>query len=283
MKFFHYSVGLTGNEFNVDGYGKLVDFVSRYGSDRASRLGSSQEFVGAQIIGVPYVIPTRWGYARRLGIVEFLQVLSGYFDERHLEKVAPKLLYTYGLTHAYGIKIAQQLEKVVEQLKEHPDSRRAMIYIGKPEDGYEVEKPCVQNFQFISEEFPGSRELNLIADIRSWDLVSGFPYDWVVMGGILQVVSHLTGMVPGRIIANAGSAHVYQSDMHKIHDIGNFEFFEMLVRFPNFRQAREWAMDELNRIDEWKSLGAPAAISRIALPHNAAFLDAFLQTTTPKS
>lgn len=274
MKFYHNSVGETGYEFDIMGYKKLAQFVDSNGFYRKSRLGDSSEFVGAQIIGIPYLIPVRHGYARRLGIIELLQVLSAYFDERHIEKAAPKLLYSYGLTHAYGIKIAQQLENVIEQLKADQNTRRAMIYIGKPEDGYEIEKPCVQNFQFIAE----GPELNLIADIRSWDLVSGFPYDYVVMSGVLQIVSQLVGLMPGLIIANVGSAHIYKKDSYKIDSIVASEFFAMQVDFDSLRTVREWAMDELNNMEEWKTLGAPKAIYRKGLRTNEEFIREFIGT-----
>ena len=243
---------------------EIYEVIVQTGDKQDSRLGAVREILGAGLPSSSFSQPYRPGMARRLGFVELLQVISGYFDERHISKAAPSLRYPYGPTHAYGIKIYQQLGKVVEQLETNKGTRRAMVHIGKPEDGQELEKPCMQSIQYLE------RDDHLLSFVyaRSWDLVSGAPYDIMVMNGLNQMVANIIGLKPGVCHYYAVSAHVYTEVWNEIkgrykidllNDVSPFPDFFRLPVFDTLLQYREWAIDQLNDLDNWEK-GLPKGV-----------------------
>lgn len=256
------------NDTTLDGKNStlgLIHYILEHGAPVASRLGPSWEILGAKIRVPSSMTPYRPGMIRRLGMVELLQVLSGYFDERHLKKAAPGLKYPYGHVHAYGTKIYQQLPNVIDQLTVDPETRRAMVHIGKPEDGYEVEKPCMQSYQFMVR----NGRLYSFLYARSWDVVSGLPYDIMTLNGVAQVIAQLIGASLSTTTCFAASAHVYQNSWddvltryrHRLHADPPYRWFVISKEFESLDEVRTWAIDELNDMDNWVS-GMPKGVTR---------------------
>lgn len=239
---------------------EILNHIYKNGEVFDSRIGMTTEMMNFRMKTTPTEIVYRPGMSRSLGFVEVLQVLSGYFDERQLRSVAPNLLYDYGITHAYGIKIAHQIPKVIDQLKNNPGTRRAIIYIGKPEDGFEEEKPCIQSIQFLIRK----NSLHATVFVRSWDVISGLPYDTMVVGALTQIIADFMDLDYGKITWNATSAHYYDVTFDKmIKDFSSkpkdkdgkikipYSSFFVDVRFETWNDVREWAIDQLNRIEFW--------------------------------
>jgi thymidylate synthase len=201
---------------------------------------------------------------RKLGIVEALQFLSGYFDERHIDSCV-HLQYPYGIANAYGMKVAQQLPKVLAQLEETPDSRRATLYIGKPEDGQEETKPCMQMLQYQIRN--GELHTGLFA--RSWDAISGLPYDVTMFNIVSQVMAKLLGVKPYGLSAIAGSVHYYKEAYVRVSEkygasVPNapYSIVRVLRDFADYQEARNWAIDQLNQLELWTK-GLPEGIISI--------------------
>jgi thymidylate synthase len=199
--------------------------------------------------------------SRALAFVESLQVLSGYFDERLISKAAPGLVYSYGYQHAYGTKIFQQLPKVIDQLKSNPESRRAVIHIGKPEDGQETEKPCIQTIQFLIRD----NQLHTMIFARSWDAVMGLPYDVSVANFLAEVVRSILSygkdnpLGSGNVYGMASSLHIYNRDIQKVTDVSanppsNLSY--SLPQYEDLSSYRNMAIDQLElfRKGDWKVL-----------------------------
>lgn len=238
---------------------QIARIVQDYGTVHESRIGRTSEILNATFKSDCHFIPYRAGMARKLGLVEILQFWSGYFDQRHIKKVVPKLKYDYGHANAYGQKVSQQLPKVIEQLRENRESRRATLYIGKPEDGQETTKPCMQMIQFQIRD----KALYTSAYARSWDAIHGLPYDVMMFNGVAQIMAQLLNVYPERLVVHAGSLHVYDKAWR--HALKQYEIaavarprpystLKILYQFQDFDEVRNWAHDQLNRIDDWKSL-----------------------------
>jgi len=247
-------------DFQTSDLLKLYRYIAMEGDIHHSRIGPTFEIPDAVVTFSSYDVPYRPGMTRRLGMVEFLQVLSAYFDERLIARAAPGLLYPYSLTHAYGIKIAQQLERVVKQLSDNPETRRAVIYIGKPEDGAEGEKPCMQLYQFQIRF--GTLSTTVYA--RSWDAYAGLPYDVITANGIAQAVANYLGVLPHRTTFHAASLHIYQRDYQRLPEKSAstkppYNYFEVQEAFGKWEQWREWAIDQLNDYDNWQH-GLPKGV-----------------------
>lgn len=258
-----FEIKINGENLGTNSTIPLFKYFLEHGTEFDSRLGPTFELLGATMRFPASMVPYRPGMVRRLGYVELLQVLSGYFDERHLKKAAPGLRYPYGHVHAYGTKIYQQLPNVIKQLKENPESRRAMIHIGKPEDGYETDKPCMQSYQFMVR----SGRLYSFLYARSWDIVSGLPYDVMTVNGVAQAIAKLLDVSFSTTTVFAASAHLYVgsfNDMLARHadKLGGeppFKWSYIRQGFSSLDDVRMWAMDQLNDMDNWKH-GTPKGI-----------------------
>lgn len=203
-----------GHNFHVQSATQVARLVETYGNRQPSRIGDTFEFEQAHLILEPGEIMYRRGMSGKLGPVEVFQFWSGYFDERHIKLAVPNLQYPYGIANAYGQKVAQQLPKVVQQLRDTNDSRRALLFIGKPEDGQEVERPCVTLMQFTIR----NGYLNTYVYVRSWDAISGMPYDLILFQGVTQIMASLVDAKPGKVSAFTPSLHVYEHALDRAGD-----------------------------------------------------------------
>jgi len=233
---------------------ELGRFIVKVGESQPSRIGDMYEELNSTVTFKRLEVAYRPGMARRLGMVEILQFWSGYFDERHIKKVVSSLAYPYGHANAYGQKVSQQLPFVIAQLINHPESRRAILHIGKAEDGQERTKPCMQSVQFQIR----NGQLFTTVYARSWDALSGLPYDSILMQGVAQIMAKILQIHPGPVTFHAASLHVYEEAWMKFGDRTLADYtipwnaVEIVRDFEDFDDARNWAHDELNSIDEWE-------------------------------
>lgn len=245
----------------------LARWVGMSGAAHESRIGYTREVLNAKVDFRWNELPYRPGMARKLGIVEALQFISGYFDERHIKVACPSLTYEYGIANAYGQKVSQQLPGVIAQLQENDESRRATLYIGKPEDGHERTKPCMQMVQFQIR----NEALYTTVYARSWDAIHGLPYDVTMFNLVSQVMASLLNVATARTTVFAASLHVYVDVLLKMEKKWNevnlsrppYDRIEVFEDFQNLEEAREWAMDELNQIDSWNR-GLPRGVESYA-------------------
>lgn len=102
----------------------------------------------------------------------------------------------------------KQLQKIIELLKEYPDTRRAYItlYDGKEVDDYEYDTPCTLNVGF--KVTPDGR-LNMTVMMRSCDLVFGFCNDQFCFSELQKYVAEQIGKDVGDYYHFAQDMHVY--------------------------------------------------------------------------
>ena len=182
----------------------------------------------------------------RIGVVEALALLAGVNSKDHLKLVAPKSVedgwFDYGVD--YGPRLRGQLAFIVEELRQEPNSRRAVLHIGHPRDYKPLDRPCMQYVQFLVRE----NELSLHLAMRSWDSTRGFPSDIVVWGLIGLFVAKSLNVKPGLLVATAGSWHLYESDMYLVPsaDIGPCLKLDRFYSWPTYMGAWvNWAVEQL--------------------------------------
>ena len=99
-----------------------------------------------------------------------------------------------------------QIQNVVDMIKNHPDSRRMMVTAWNPA---EVEQmalpPCHCLFQFYVAE--GRLSLQLYQ--RSADTFRGVPFNIASYALLLQMMAQVTGLQPGEFIHTTGDTHLY--------------------------------------------------------------------------
>ena len=99
-----------------------------------------------------------------------------------------------------------QIQNVVDMIKNHPDSRRMMVTAWNPA---EVEQmalpPCHCLFQF----YVADGRLSLQLYQRSADTFLGVPFNIASYALLLQMIAQVTGLQPGEFIHTTGDTHLY--------------------------------------------------------------------------
>lgn len=151
-------------------------------------------------------------YAER----EWNWYLSHSRDVSELQKHAPVWKHMHGgdcqVNSNYGWlwNRNKQLQKVIEKLKNNPDTRQAWLtlYDGKEMDDYEYDTPCTLNIGFKIFNY-GSliKTLDMTVLMRSNDLIFGFCNDQYCF-------SQLQKYVASRIGADVGEYYHFAQDLH---------------------------------------------------------------------
>ena len=110
-----------------------------------------------------------------------------------------------------------QVQYVVDQLKNNPDSRRMIVSAWNVA---EVNKmalpPCHTIFQFYTAPLPdGRRRLSLQLYQRSADTFLGVPFNIASYALLLQMMAQVCDMVPGDFIHTTGDTHLYLNHLEQ--------------------------------------------------------------------
>ena len=115
--------------------------------------------------------------------------------------------------YGYQWERAHQLDKVVQQLKENPNTRKAAIsiYDGKEINKYRKDTPCTYAVQFTVV----NNRLQMCVTMRSNDLWFGFCNDQYCFSELMKVVAERTGYEIGSYFHFAHNLHLYERDLNK--------------------------------------------------------------------
>lgn len=194
-------------------YVRLTQEVLAKGHKVQSRYGPCIELIGGRMNCIPGDLVTRKNINYALGWMELLQLVGQVFDPDALKRVAPSAdhsLFTHSM--AYGPRIKGQIPELIQALSEDNDTRQAVLFIGKPENGCTSNLPCTLTMQFLIRD----GAVHAVVSMRSWDLCRGLPYDLMMFTGLLEIIATCLGKVSGTLTVNAGSAHIYEDQMDKI-------------------------------------------------------------------
>lgn len=152
------------------------------------------------------------------------------------------------LNGAYGYRIADKLDDIIEKLKSDKDSRQAIVNIYN-NDFTKVTKdtPCTIALHFIIR----NNKLNLITYMRSNDIIWGTPYDIFMFTNLQRFISFSLGIDMGWYRHIPTSLHVYKehydllSEMKKCRSVSSY--------FPfNLDEIKIIAKDYTDFIDDGK-------------------------------
>lgn len=116
---------------------------------------------------------------------------------------------------AYGPRFALQLEYVLNQLKEDPWTRQAVMTFWRQNPPKTKDVPCTVMLHFMRRPLD---KLNLTVYMRSNDVWLGLPYDVHNFTCILIFVAQHLGLLVGTYTHVDGSLHAYERDFDKIRD-----------------------------------------------------------------
>jgi thymidylate synthase len=119
---------------------------------------------------------------------------------------------------AYGPRLRNwrgttQLCKVVDTLRQRPDSRQAVIQLFDATDVLEPHSdvPCTCSLQFLLR----GGNLHLVASMRSNDAYLGLPHDVFSFTMIQEIVARSVGADVGSYKHAVGSLHIYDTDRQR--------------------------------------------------------------------
>ncbi|AKE44901.1 putative thimidylate synthase [Sinorhizobium phage phiM9] len=132
----------------------------------------------------------------------------------------------------YGPRVTAQFGPVSRELKANRDTRRAYISVldgmndNKLLDGLRqgelptVEYPCTIGFQFDVDE---NNDLNMTVHMRSQNMISVWPYDYLIDLKLLHKMAETTGYNVGTITGVVTSAHIYERDFEYAGRVAHME------------------------------------------------------------
>lgn len=137
-------------------------------------------------------------------------------DEEFAKKYAD-LGPVYGKQwRAFGIENFQvdQLQKVIDEIKNNPNSRRLILVAWNPLVIEEMAlPPCHMMFQFYVAE----GKLSCMLYQRSADIFLGVPFNIASYALLTMMVAHVTGLELGEFVHTMGDAHIYSNHIEQIN------------------------------------------------------------------
>lgn len=108
-----------------------------------------------------------------------------------------------------------QISKVIEQIKNTPDSRRMIVSAWNVADIDEMAKsglpPCHTMFQF----YVADSKLSCQLYQRSADFFLGIPFNIASYALLTLMVAHVTGLKPGEFVHTTGDTHLYLNHLEQ--------------------------------------------------------------------
>ena len=106
-----------------------------------------------------------------------------------------------------------QISKVVDQIKHHPDSRRMIVSAWNVAEVNQMAlPPCHTMFQF----YVADGRLSLQLYQRSADTFLGVPFNIASYALLLQMMAQVTGLKAGDFIHTTGDTHIYLNHLEQV-------------------------------------------------------------------
>tara|TARA_B100000212_G_scaffold336438_1_gene309776 strand:+ start:516 stop:1430 length:915 start_codon:yes stop_codon:yes gene_type:complete len=140
-----------------------------------------------------------------------------------------------------------QIEELIYNLKNNPDSRRHIVNAWNVEDLDEmVLPPCHYGFQCYVRE---GKYLSLMWNQRSVDTFLGLPFNIASYGLLLMMIAKECELIPDQLIGNLGDVHLYKNHVEQAIEQIKREPFTLpdvsLMSNINFKAALNGTLDKI--------------------------------------
>lgn len=206
-------------------------------------------------------------------INEFLWMLHGETNVKRFTESGVKIWDSWcdengELGPVYGYQMRNfngsgydQLEVIIKQMKENPNSRRHLISLWNPLQLSEQRlPPCHYSIQFIIRE----NELNLVFNMRSVDLYLGLPYDIALYSIWLKVIANELNLIPRFLTFSGGDCHIYSNHRESVNKYLSTEILQELPNMEFDKTKDKYDLlntdFELKNYKSGKHIFAPVAI-----------------------
>ena len=223
----------------IEAWLKVVERIMRYGVIKGTQYGYQQR----ELISVAWVIsdenPNEPDLLLALEWPEELRKVTGAI-EKDLKEYYSVFLSPEppaGISYTYGNRLMkyplsdgnldQIKEVIIKQLKDSPDSRRAVATTLVPEiDAFSKEPPCITQIQALQ----SNGKLHFLATVRSHDIFKGAIPNAFGLRTLQKKVSQELGFELGQLKITSESAHIYEQDWDNASQLVKCVFWE---REPN--------------------------------------------------
>jgi hypothetical protein len=199
------------------GFPKLLDYVRLNGVERPSRGGSMYEVEDVTVsfpAGPRYEVPVRKGSAPLIGYMEGAQLVGAFEANDVMKKLWPKYFDFSDGYGNYGARMSNsdQLAWVFSELKDNPDTRRAVVTMWDPSMDVppsHMDHPCTIGIIFRVRD----GYLNMTVTMRSQDLILGHGPDIIQFGMLQQTFATALELECGTYTHHMISCHIYERDI----------------------------------------------------------------------
>lgn len=160
------------------------------------------------------------GENQKIAAAEALQLVGGFSDPERMAQIQPNFrnfMDGGALYGAYGPRIAHQMQRAVDKLKEDKDTRQARVSIWRDSDLFSDAKdlPCTLGFTFHVR----NDKLSMHTHMRSNDVWWGFTYDITQFCALQLAVADLLMIDAGPYYHHVDSFHLYDRDDLKVEKL----------------------------------------------------------------
>lgn len=112
-----------------------------------------------------------------------------------------------------------QINYVLEELKNNPFSRRIMVSAWNPSQMDQMAlPPCHYSFQFYVEEENNERYLSCHFIMRSNDVFLGLPFNILSYAVLTYIIALKVDMKPKKLVYSVSDTHIYKTHIQQIQD-----------------------------------------------------------------
>lgn len=161
-------------------------------------------------------------------IYELLWFLRGDTNVHYLQEHGVRIWNEWAdengeLGHIYGYQwrswpdyaggTIDQIQRAVDDIRNHPDSRRIVVNAWNVGDLDNMNlPPCHMFFQF----YVADGRLSLQMYQRSADTFLGVPFNIASYALLLQMMAQVTGLKPGDFVHTTGDTHIYRNHLEQV-------------------------------------------------------------------
>lgn len=159
-----------------------------------------------------------------------------------------------------------QIQKVIEQIKNNHASRRIMISAWNVSDLDKMAlPPCHYGAQFYVKEIDGVKYLSCTFNMRSVDTCLGLPYDILSYAVLTHVIAKLTDCVPDKLNCFLGDTHIYKNQLKSTYiqlTRNPYAFSLPTIFLQDFKEVSTLTVEDLKieNYDSFKPIKYPLSV-----------------------
>lgn len=158
-------------------------------------------------------------------------------------------------------KVVDQIARVIQQIKERPDSRRLIVSAWNPAETEGMAlPPCHVLFQF----YVSDGELSCQLYQRSADLFLGVPFNIASYALLTLMVARVCGLKPGDFVHTFGDLHLYLNHLEQAREQLTREFrpLPQMRLNPDVKNIEDFRFEDFQLLNyqPHPSIRAPIAV-----------------------